>query len=251
MKKGVGTLTLDLPAGRYNLVDVNDARFDNPGTNITFPVSGDTPESTTMFNPLTVVEGKMVIEGNGSNETRVVHQNGLAVGDSYAAAQANSELELRGVYFDNYVDAYVSVGHRQLSSVYNEPWIRVLDGSHLQAHKIVLGWGAQVPTECGLAVTNASVYCTDHFLLSEGWNSYGVLRVGPHGLVQAWNRIEIRQKFDIVVEGEGAELKTTNLNGRDDRSTWDGMLQFSQNQTRGTLAVKHDPNEILNPGKVI
>ena len=72
VKKGVGTLTLDLPAGRYNLVDVNDARFDNPGTNITFPVSGDTSESTTMFNPLTVVEGKMVIEGNGSNETRVV-----------------------------------------------------------------------------------------------------------------------------------------------------------------------------------
>ena len=239
VKKGVGTLTLDLPAGRYNLVDVNDARFDNPGTNITFPVSGDTPESTTMFNPLTVVEGKMVIEGNGSNETRVVHQNGLAVGDSYAAAQANSELELRGVYFDNYVDAYVSVGHRQLSSVYNEPWIRVLDGSHLQAHKIVLGWGAQVPTECGLAVTNASVYCTDHFLLSEGWNSYGVLRVGPHGLVQAWNRIEIRQKFDILIEGEGAELKSTNLNGRDDRYTWDGMLQFSQNQARGTLAVKN------------
>ena len=239
VKKGVGTLTLDLPAGRYNLVDVNDVRFDNPGMNITFPVSGDTPESTTMFNPLTVVEGKMVIEGNGSNETRVVHQNGLAVGDSYAAAQANSELELRGVYFDNYVDAYVSVGHRQLSSVYNEPWIRVLDGSHLQAHKIVLGWGAQVLTECGLAVTNASVYCTDHLLLSEGWNSYGVLRVGPHGLVQAWNRIEIRQKFDIVVEGEGAELKTTNLNGRDDRYTWDGMLQFSQNQTRGTLAVKN------------
>ena len=238
VKKGVGELKLDLGEGTYQMADTTDL-LDNPGDVISLPASGDSPSSANMFNSLSVIEGTMVFEGDGSNATKVVHHNGTGVGEPFAQPQANPSLVLKNLYFDNYENAYFSVGRRSVSSEFNNPNVQIVDGAHLQAHKICVGWGAGTFTECGFAVTNASVYCADHFLMSEGGNSMAKVRVGPHGRIEAWNRFEIRQKFDVLVEGEGAEMRTINWNGRDDRYTWDGMLQFSQNESRGTMAFKN------------
>lgn len=237
VKKGVGSLKFDLDQGKYVLADTTD-RLDNPGDEILLPASGDSPTSVNMFNSLTILEGALVVEGKGSNETKVVHYNGVGLGEPYTGARTNAQLVLKNVYFDNQIDAYLSVGRRHLSSEFNEPTVQVLDGAHLQTQRICLGWGANVQTSCGLAVTNGSVYCGDHLLLGEGVYGKGVLRVGPGGKISVWNRIEMRQQLDVLVAGKGAEIRTLNNNGRDDRYTWDGMLEFSQNQTRGTMTFK-------------
>ena len=238
VKKGAGTLKFDLGAGEFQFGDVSE-RWENPNTDIAFEASGDSPASTDMFNNFSVVEGRMVIEGDGSNVTKVVHRNGLAVGERYAGKVAESELVLKNVYFDNFVDAYFSIGRVAKSTTFNEPNVQVIDGTYLYANKLVVGWGSAVQTTSTLAVTNSVVYCNDHIRLAENDSSIARLRVGPGGKIRARNNIDIRGGLDVLVEGEGAELTAENNNGHDDRWTWDGILRFEDWRGRGTMAFKN------------
>ena len=246
VKKGVGTLAFDLGAGTYPFADTGDVRVGNNmneiATDIAFNASGDSQASSVsanMFYPLTVAEGSLVFSGAGSNATTVVHRNGLSVGDTYAGAQACSELVLKNLYFDNSVDALIAVGRKMNAPDATESWLKVLDGAHLNAFRMWVGWNSSVPTASGLAVTNATVQLAGRMFFGGGANATGMLRIGTGGKVQVNGSFDFRGKADILVEGEGAALSAPNANGRDNRYTWDGNLQFEDANGSGTMAFKN------------
>lgn len=237
VKKGAGTLKFDFGAGEFKIAD-ETVRWDNPGTDIAFEPSGDSPASTDMFNNLSVVDGRMVIEGAGSNATKVVHRNGFAVGERYADKVAEAELVLKNVYLDNSLSTF-SIGRVAKSTAFNKPNVQVTDGTYLFANSVIVGWGSAVQTVSGLAVTNSTVYCNDWVRLAENENSTAKVRVGPGGKIRARNSIDIRGGLDVLVEGEGAEMTAENNNGHDDRWTWDGILRFEDQRGRGVMAFKN------------
>ena len=247
VKKGAGTLSFDLGAGTYPFADVGDVRvgnnIDEITTDIAFNASGDSQSSSVsanMFYPLTVAEGRLVFSGAGSNATTVVHRNGLSIGDTYAGAQANSELVLKNVFFDNAnVDAFIVVGRKVNSSANAEPWLKVLDGAYLYAHKMWIGRYPSVQSVSGLAVTNSTVLLNSRMSFGGGANATGVLRVGPGGKVQVNDSFDFRGKTDILVEGEGAEMSAPNTSLSGDRWGWSGILQFEDWNGSGTIAIKN------------
>ena len=89
VKKGVGALTLDLPAGSFRLGnDAVDGDYGVQHGAVVFPESGDAPESKTGLCGVTIAEGALKIKGEGVDKTTVSTENTSLLGTGYAAKAA-------------------------------------------------------------------------------------------------------------------------------------------------------------------
>ncbi|MBR2713210.1 MAG: hypothetical protein IKB76_00350 [Kiritimatiellae bacterium] len=89
VKKGVGALTLDLPAGSFKLGnDAVDGDYGVQHGAVVFPGSGDVPESKTGLCGVTIAEGALKIKGKGVDKTTVSTENTSLLGTGYAAKAA-------------------------------------------------------------------------------------------------------------------------------------------------------------------
>ncbi len=89
VKKGVGALTLDLPAGSFRLGnDAVDGDYGVQHGAVVFPESGDAPESKTGLCGVTIAEGALKIKGKGVDKTTVSTENTSLLGTGYAAKAA-------------------------------------------------------------------------------------------------------------------------------------------------------------------
>lgn len=238
VKKGTGTLAIKYGEGTFQLDDTS-VQTQNPGDNIAFAGTGDSPVSENMFSAVTVAEGRLEITGVGSNATEVLCKDGISIGDSYATAQENSELVLRNVRFNvNDGGRQFSVGRRTQGSC-KEPWIKALDGTYVYGNQLVIGWDPNVQMDAGVAVTNAAMYFNDCILFAQGGNATAKVRVGPNGLLAARAYLALREWQDVLAEGENAVIGALSTNGRDDTCSWDGVCLLQNNNVRGAWTFRN------------
>ena len=84
IKKGVGTLTLDLPAGTFYIGSgANEENIGEQGGWIDFPASGDTTTSSSGLYGVNILEGTMKVVGQGIDKTRLETRNTANVGGGY------------------------------------------------------------------------------------------------------------------------------------------------------------------------
>ena len=84
IKKGVGTLTLDLPAGTFAIGSGdNEENIGENGGQIDFPASGDTTTSATGLYGVNILEGTMKVIGQGIDKTILETRNTANVGGGY------------------------------------------------------------------------------------------------------------------------------------------------------------------------
>ncbi len=84
IKKGVGTLTLDLPAGTFAIGSgAEDENIGEQGGQIDFPASGDTTTSSSGLYGVNILEGTMKIIGQGIDKTILETRNTANVGGGY------------------------------------------------------------------------------------------------------------------------------------------------------------------------
>ena len=89
VKKGVGALTLDLPAGSFKLGnDAVDGDYGIQDGIVEFPASGDAPESKTGLCGVTIAEGALKVKGQGADTTIVSTENTSILGTGYFAKAA-------------------------------------------------------------------------------------------------------------------------------------------------------------------
>ena len=84
IKKGVGTLTLDLPAGTFAIGSGdNEENIGEQGGQIDFPASGDTTTSSSGLYGVNILEGTMKVVGQGIDKTTLETRNTANVGGGY------------------------------------------------------------------------------------------------------------------------------------------------------------------------
>ena len=84
IKKGVGTLTLDLPAGTFAIGSgAEDENIGEQGGQIDFPASGDTTTSSSGLYGVNILEGTMKVIGQGIDKTILETRNTANVGGGY------------------------------------------------------------------------------------------------------------------------------------------------------------------------
>ncbi|MBR0066871.1 MAG: hypothetical protein IJQ00_04685 [Kiritimatiellae bacterium] len=84
IKKGVGTLTLDLPTGTFAIGSGdNEENIGENGGQIDFPASGDTTTSATGLYGVNILEGTMKVIGQGIDKTILETRNTANVGGGY------------------------------------------------------------------------------------------------------------------------------------------------------------------------
>ena len=84
IKKGVGTLTLDLPAGTFAIGSgAEDENIGEQGGQIDFPASGDTTTSSSGLYGVNILEGTMKVVGQGIDKTILETRNTANVGGGY------------------------------------------------------------------------------------------------------------------------------------------------------------------------
>ena len=89
VKKGVGKLTFNLPAGRFQAghSDV-DGNYGLNGGDLVFPESGDAPETKAGLAGFTIAEGTLKVKGAGMTQTTLETDNTSILATSYAAKAA-------------------------------------------------------------------------------------------------------------------------------------------------------------------
>ena len=84
IKKGVGTLTLDLPAGTFAIGSGDESEnIGENGGQIDFPASGDTTTSSSGLYGVNILEGTMKVVGQGIDKTTLETRNTANVGGGY------------------------------------------------------------------------------------------------------------------------------------------------------------------------
>ena len=193
VKRGAAKLTLKGGTGTFELEtdQMGGAVNADPSTTVTIPANGDSPTKDGLGG-LTVLEGVMRLDGNGSASTIFKQTHHLMIGAIYNAA-ANPEVEVANCRFNQGGGGYhldVGGGTPVVTGA-TAPTLRAVEGGYVSANGIKVGNRGHVsgsaldvrPTMCA---TNGILEATYAFLLGTSGDSHvkAVLRAGEGGVMR-------------------------------------------------------------------
>jgi hypothetical protein len=193
VKRGTAKLTLKGGTGTFELEtdQMGGAVNADPSTTVTIPANGDSPTKDGLGG-LTVLEGVMRLDGNGSASTIFKQTHHLMIGAIYNAA-ANPEVEVANCRFNQGGGGYhldVGGGTPVVTGA-TVPTLRAVEGGYVSANGIKVGNRGHVsgsaldvrPTMCA---TNGILEATYAFLLGTSGDSHvkAVLRAGEGGVMR-------------------------------------------------------------------
>ncbi|HOM58573.1 MAG TPA: hypothetical protein PK770_01800, partial [Kiritimatiellia bacterium] len=235
IKRGVGTLTLNVGAGHGNLSSGSGGSASNndPSGIITFPENGDTPATANGLGGFNLLEGTLRIRGVNSTLSIVNQRHFGVLGGAVSSCLADPTLELDAVRLNQGGSGqHLIVGNQiQAGSLARSPTLRLVNGAHLAMDHLRMGRNSAAMVTPTLIMSNATVEA--FWQVSFGADS----TVTPYVRIMEGSQIIAKggapwgggicfsRNVDMVVSGNSVVSQTHS----------DGDMRFNEGGADGTV----------------
>ncbi len=235
IKRGVGTLTLNVGAGHGNLSSGSGGSASNndPSGIITFPENGDSPATDNGLGGFNLLEGTLRIRGVNSTLSIVNQRHFGVLGGAVSSCLADPTLELDAVRLNQGGSGqHLIVGNQiQAGSLARSPTLRLVNGAHLAMDHLRIGRNSAAMVTPTLIMSNATVEAS--WQVSFGADS----TVTPYVRIMEGSQIIAKggapwgggicfsRNVDMVVSGNSVVSQTHS----------DGDMRFNEGGADGTV----------------
>lgn len=221
-KLGAGTMTLDLPAGIFDLgTNADNEKVDLSDGPTVFPANGNAPESNKGLGGVNFLEGTVKMRGAGWDKTTVQTRNTAIMGGSIADP-APFVLDLEDVQFRFGDSGHAGQVCRGMPAGSTAPAIR-LKNARLWSDSLTLGYSSQDPN----AVIDIQMEN------SEFWPHYSTqIGGGTVGIKIDANNAQLQSDGMI---GWRIQAKTIDADFYGEKSVWGSLCNNNTGNQSGQL----------------